>query len=117
MSNHYEKCDNCEIGYRKKPYPPKGGDYTEDGRVLKFCINCGYSNKYTLMGFTPPQTISKRKIKKVVDIVFTRQHLPYPDKKELLRQIFDDNKTKNEIIFFIHITCGEDIDFLKDKIL
>ncbi len=59
---------------------------------------------------------SKRKVRKLVDQVFTRQHLPYNNKKALLTELFAECNTKTSTIEFLVRKCREDRNYLNKNL-
>ncbi len=104
-------CKDCAVGIMQRPEYPTSGDYTKDGFLESFCTKCGHG----FLKYLPGQNsngFSKRKIKRVVDQIFTRQHLPYRGKKALLRELFKECETKTSTVEFLSRKCGEDKAYL-----
>jgi len=115
-------CEECFIGIMEQSNPPDSGDWNEDGFLEFFCNICGYGYKQFNMLFGPysqnkSNGLSKRKIRKVVDKVFTRQNLPYNEKTTTENEIFDSCFTNNDVIFFLYNVFNEDLVFLKNQLL
>ena len=111
-------CKDCEKGVMrtaKEPIPL--GDYNKGGELESFCDLCGHG----FIQFTPGTEhnghgFSKRKIKRVIDDVFTRQHLPYPDKKALFTELISKCNDKEATVKFLVDRCGEDREFLQQNL-
>jgi len=109
-------CVECHNGLMQIAENPPSGDYDENGILEPFCNDCGSGFRHFLNGI-PFFSISKRKIRLVVDKVFTRNGLLYNNKKEVEDKIFETCRTRVEIIAILHEDCGEDIDFLKEMLI
>lgn len=103
------------------PKSPTSSDYNMDGWIEKFCTECGCG----FLRYFPPDKystnnngngFSKRRIKKLVDQIFTRQHLPYNNKKALLTELFTECNTKDAIIEFLANKCNEERRYLNKKL-
>lgn len=104
-------CKTCTVGIMRQAEIPPGGDYTEDGLLESFCTKCGHG----FLKYLPGQNsngFSKRKIKRIVDCVFIRQHLPFRDKQPLLKELFTECHNKTSTIEFLSRKCGEDKAYL-----
>lgn len=111
-------CKDCEKGIMRiarEPIPL--GDFNKGGQLEPFCDLCGHG----FIQFTPGTKnngngFSKRKIKKVIDAVFTRNHLKYRDKKALMTELLTKCNDKETTINFLSDRCGEDRAYLQEKL-
>ena len=115
----HKVCKECDKGAMRVPKFPTTGDYNMDGWIEKFCTECGYG----FLQYLPSNSMnnngngfSKRKVRKLVDQVFTRQHLPYNNKKALLTELFAECHTKETAIEFLVRECGEERRYLNKKL-
>ena len=115
----HKVCKDCEKGVMRIPKSPTSGDYNMDGWIEKFCTECGCG----FLQYFPSNSMnnngngfSKRKVRKLVDQVFTRQHLPYNNKKALLTELFAECHTKETAITFLANKCGEERRYLNKKL-
>ena len=117
----HKVCKQCEKGAMRIPKSPTTGDYNMDGWIEKFCTECGCG----FLQYLPPDKysmnnngngFSKRRIKKLVDQIFTRQHLPYNNKKALLTELFAECNTKDSIIEFLSNKCKEERRYLNKNL-
>jgi len=117
----HKVCEDCKEGAMRIPKFPTTSDYNADGWIDKFCTKCGCG---FLLHFPPDKYstnnngngFSKRKVRKLVDQVFTRKHLPYNNKKALLAELFSECNTKETTIEFLVRECGEERRYLNKKL-
>lgn len=106
-------CITCQKGQMIKPEQPRSSDYNKEGYLESFCINCGSGFIYSTTSIDINKFfISKRNIKKLIDIIFTRQGLPYIEKTDVENKIFTSCKTREEIINFLKHEYKEDTVFI-----
>ena len=94
----------------KMPKLPTGGDFNKDGYIDLFCdkCGCGFIQYIHLNG----NRFSKRKVKELVDKIFTRKHLPYNEKKEVLKELFQHCNTKALTVEFLAKKFDEEKHYL-----
>jgi len=109
-------CKDCEKGIMRIPKFPTSGDYDIEGWIEKFCTECGHGFLQYLPWEQNGNGFSKRKVRKLVDQIFTRQHLPYMDKKALLTELFAECHSKTSTIEFLAKRYGEDKTYLQQNL-
>ncbi|MEF8880020.1 MAG: hypothetical protein V5A64_06495 [Candidatus Thermoplasmatota archaeon] len=111
-------CNNCKQGFMKSANPAPSGDFTRDGYVEPFCTMCGhgYIKQLNYIVNEPDKynkdIISKRNIKELVDKIFTRKGLPYNQKNEYENFIFQNCRSKEEIIDYLSDKFSENPNFI-----
>lgn len=111
-------CDTCKQGFMKCANPAPSGDFTQDGYIEPFCTMCGHGyikqSSYSLNDNNIPyrSIISKRSVKALVDKIFTRQGLHYKQKTEYENFIFQNCRSKEEIISYLSENFSENPSFI-----